>query len=176
MEQNNPANKIVKTGNLRNRNSLRMFKSAKNTIKDGPKAKWRPMKSIRSMQIDAFNTGQPTSPLGSDNQRIWDAYSKHNENEWRKWERRYRETNRNRLERIEKGRAKQARMKQIKGGLGSTAAYIVADLINEKYLDPLAQKWGTNIGRYLKRNADNLETKARSYLKSKSNGKKRQRK
>ena len=155
------------------RESLRIIKDAKNKIKSGPrvKVKWRPMKNTHSMLIDAFHTGQPDKPLSSDNQRIWDAYSKWNANEWRKWKRKYRETNRNRLERIEEGRIKQAHLKTIKGTLGTSAAYIVADLIHQKYLDPLAKKIGTKAGRYIYRKTDEIEEKVRNYLKSRSNEK-----
>ena len=114
--------------------------TAKNKISAGPKAKWKPMRSFKDLSIDAFNTGKPTTKLSGDNLKLWNAYATHQNEENRKWERRTRLTNRNRLERIEAGRAKQARIKQVKGGLMNTAAWVVADVLGERVIDPLTKK------------------------------------
>ena len=45
-----------------------------------------------------------------------------------------------RWERIETGRAKQAQMKQVRGGLINTAAWIIADVLGERVIDPLTKK------------------------------------
>ena len=110
--------------------------TAKNKISAGPKAKWKPMRSFKDLSIDAFNTGKPTTKLSGDNLKLWNAYATHQNEENKKWQRRTRETNRNRLERIETGRAKQANIKSIKGSLGSTAAFIAADQLTEKVINP----------------------------------------
>ena len=114
--------------------------TAKNKISSGPNAKWKPMRSFKDLSIDAFNTGKPTTKLSGDNLKLWNAYASHQNDEWRKWKRRTRETNRNRIERIDAGRAKQARMKQVRGGLMNTAAWIVADVLGERVIDPLTKK------------------------------------
>jgi len=114
--------------------------TAKNKISSGPKAKWKPMRSFKDLSIDAFNTGKPTTKLSGDNLKLWNAYASHQNEENRKWQRRTRETNRNRLERIETGRAKQLRMNQVKGGVLNTAAWIIADVLGERVIDPLTKK------------------------------------
>ena len=98
------------------------------------------MRSFKDLSIDAFNTGKPTTKLSGDNLKLWNAYATHQNEENRKWKRRTRETNRNRIERIDAGRAKQARMKQVRGGLMNTAAWIVADVLGERVIDPLTKK------------------------------------
>ena len=45
-----------------------------------------------------------------------------------------------RWDRIDAGRAKQARIKQVRGGLMNTAAWIVADVLGERVIDPLTKK------------------------------------
>jgi len=45
-----------------------------------------------------------------------------------------------RWDRIEAGRAKQARIKQVKGGLMNTAAWVIADVLGERVIDPLTKK------------------------------------
>ena len=102
--------------------------TAKNVIKPGPREKWRPMSNTQLLNM----TG---GRLNNDQLRILNAYKQHSA-----------EQNQEMLNRSKRLNQRQS----LKAGLGQTAAYVVADVINQKYLDPLAQKLGTKAGRYLK--------------------------
>ena len=131
---------------------------AANKISAGPNAKWKPMRSLKDLSIDAYNTGTPTTKLTGDNLKLWNAYAEHQNEEWRKWERRTRKTNRNRLERIEDGRARQLKIKNITSGLKGAATKLgaaiainsLADKFVKPHIDAASTRLGTSLGRWAK--------------------------
>ena len=131
---------------------------AANKISAGPNAKWKPMRSLKDLSIDAYNTGTPTTKLTGDNLKLWNAYATHQNEEHRKWERRTRRTNRNRLERIEAGRARQLKIRNLASGLKGAAtqlgAGIVINALADKFVKPhtdaLGRRLGTSLGRWAK--------------------------
>ena len=131
---------------------------AANKISAGPNAKWKPMRSLQDLSIDAYNTGTPTTKLKGDNLKLWNAYAEHQNEEWRKWERRTRKTNRNRLERIEDGRARQLKIKNITSGLKGAATQLgagiainsLADKFVKPHIDAASTRLGTSLGRWAK--------------------------
>ena len=137
--------------------------TAANKISAGPHAKWKPMRSLRDLSIDAYNTGTPTTKLTGDNLKLWNAYAKHQNEEWRKWERRTRKTNRARLERIDLGRAKQLKIKNLVSGLRGSAAQLGAGIainyLSDKYVRPHTDALGRRIGLWMKPRLEELDRK-----------------
>jgi len=68
-------------------------------------------------------------------ENIWKKFKAIDIEEHRNWMRKKLKQG-ERWERIDAGRAKQARMKQVRGGLMNTAAWIVADVLGERVIDP----------------------------------------
>ena len=134
-----------------------------NKIIAGPNAKFKPMRSLRYLSLDAFHTGKPTAKLSRDNLKLWNAYADHKNEEHRKWDRRNRRTNLRRWERIETGRARQLKIKNLASGLKGAGAQLGAGIainyLSDKYVQPHVDKFGQYLGKHLKHFADEIDRK-----------------
>ena len=112
-----------------------MSKSARNTLKMDQKKLQKQLSKRANLQIKELTNLSEAAKTES----LWRKFTNIDMDAHMKWKRKQLKKM-ERWERIETGRAKQARMKQVRGGLMNTAAGIVADVLGERVIDPLTKK------------------------------------